>query len=118
MSLQEILQSLETLSENEQEILLDILRQRQNDQEKTSIIGSLRGKYAKVTESSDQFSQRKHRRNRKGKSQVVNIILDACAVIAFFRDEVGADIVEDYLCDRNACCIIHSLNLCEVYYDF
>jgi len=65
MNLQEILQSLETLSENEQEILLDILQQRQNDQEKTSIIDSLRGKYAKVTESSDKFSQRKHEKIEK-----------------------------------------------------
>lgn len=48
----------------------------------------------------------------------MNIILDACAVIAFFRDEVGAYIVEDYLSDLNTVCLIHSLNLCEVYYDF
>ena len=48
----------------------------------------------------------------------MNVILDACAVIAFVKDEVGSDIVEDYLYDRNTCCLIHSLNLCEVYYDF
>ena len=59
MSLQEILQSLETLSENEQEILFDVLRQKRNDKEKVSIINSLRGKYAQVTTSSDEFSQSK-----------------------------------------------------------
>lgn len=59
MSLQEILQSLETLSENEQEILFDVLRQKRNDKEKASIINSLRGKYAQVTTSSDEFSQSK-----------------------------------------------------------
>ncbi len=26
----------------------------------------------------------------------MKVILDACAVIAFFRGEVGADIVEEY----------------------
>lgn len=57
MSLQEILQSLEILSENEQEILLEVLQQRRNNKEKTSIIDSLRGKYAKVKTSSDEFSQ-------------------------------------------------------------
>lgn len=69
MRLQEILQALETLSENEQEILFDVLRQRRNDKEKASIINSLRGKYTQVTTSSDEFSQSKQeeieRENRR-----------------------------------------------------
>ena len=69
MSLQEIIQSLETLSEKEQEILLDILRQRRNNKEKISLIHSLRGKYARVNTSSDEFAQRKQeeidRENRR-----------------------------------------------------
>ena len=48
----------------------------------------------------------------------MNIILDACAVIAFFRDEPGAEIVENYLSDAQQNCLIHGINACEVYYDF
>ena len=42
-------------------------------------------------------------------------VLDACAIIAFLRDEPGADIVELLLLDEN--CMAHAVNLCEVYYD-
>lgn len=48
----------------------------------------------------------------------MNIVLDACAVIAFFRDEAGADVVEQYLLSPEHFCLIHAVNLCEVYYDF
>ncbi|NES99524.1 MAG: type II toxin-antitoxin system VapC family toxin [Sphaerospermopsis sp. SIO1G2] len=48
----------------------------------------------------------------------MNIILDACALIAFFRNEQGAEIVENYLSDQKYICMIHAINLCEVYYDF
>jgi len=48
----------------------------------------------------------------------MNIILDACALIAFFRSEPGAEIVEQYLFDDQYICMIHGINLCEVYYDF
>lgn len=34
----------------------------------------------------------------------MNIILDACAVIAFFRDEPGAEMVENYLSDSQYNC--------------
>ena len=44
-------------------------------------------------------------------------ILDACAVIAFFRNETGGEIVENYLIDDNYTCFVHVINLCEVYYD-
>ncbi len=46
------------------------------------------------------------------------VILDACAVIAFFRDEEGGEIVENFLIDPQHTCYIHVINLCEVYYDF
>lgn len=42
-------------------------------------------------------------------------ILDACALIAFLRDEDGADIVESTLIDQD--CVAHAINFCEVYYD-
>lgn len=48
----------------------------------------------------------------------MNIVLDACAVIAFFRDEQGAEKVEKYLSDSQYNCLIHAINMCEVYYDF
>ena len=44
-------------------------------------------------------------------------VLDACALIAFLRDEPGADLVEGFLND-SAKCYVHALNFCEVYYDF
>jgi PIN domain nuclease of toxin-antitoxin system len=48
----------------------------------------------------------------------MNIILDACAVIAFFRNEPGADIVRETITNQNNNKIIHVVNLCEVYYNF
>jgi PIN domain nuclease of toxin-antitoxin system len=43
------------------------------------------------------------------------VVLDACAVIAYLRDEGGADIVESALMESD--CVIHAVNLCEVYKD-
>jgi PIN domain nuclease of toxin-antitoxin system len=42
-------------------------------------------------------------------------ILDACAIIAFLRDEKGADVVEAALNEED--CLAHAVNLCEVYKD-
>lgn len=45
-------------------------------------------------------------------------VLDSSAMIAFLRNETGAVAVADILTDpQNECCA-HSLNLCEVFYDF
>lgn len=46
------------------------------------------------------------------------VVLDACAIIAFLRDEEGADIIEGLLLDPDNECLVHAINLCEVYYDF
>ncbi len=43
------------------------------------------------------------------------VILDACAVIAYLRDEEGADTVESALISEECC--IHAINMCEVYKD-
>lgn len=43
------------------------------------------------------------------------IVLDACAIIAYLRDEPGAEIVEEALLNER--CFVHALNLCEVYKD-
>ena len=48
----------------------------------------------------------------------MKVILDACAVIALLKGEVGADIVENYLLDSQYDCMIHNVNLCEIYYEF
>ncbi|GBF80170.1 PIN domain-containing protein [Aphanothece sacrum] len=45
------------------------------------------------------------------------VILDACAVIAFLRNEPGSNLVENYLINDAYTCYIHVINLCEVYYD-
>jgi PIN domain nuclease of toxin-antitoxin system len=44
-------------------------------------------------------------------------VLDACAMIAWLRDEPGAEIVDRAVRDVNSQCIAHAINLCEVYYD-
>jgi len=38
-------------------------------------------------------------------------------MIAYLRDETGADAVEELLNDEEDC-LAHAVNLCEVYYDF
>lgn len=48
----------------------------------------------------------------------MKIVFDACAAIAFFRGEAGAEVVERYLLESQYDCMIHSMNLCEIYYDF
>jgi len=48
----------------------------------------------------------------------MNRVLDACAMIAFLRDEPGADFVEAILIHPVDRCFAHTVNVCEVYYDF
>lgn len=48
----------------------------------------------------------------------MNFVLDASAMIAFLRGEPGADAVAETLLDPESRCYAHSLNLCEVFYDF
>jgi PIN domain nuclease of toxin-antitoxin system len=48
----------------------------------------------------------------------VNLVLDASAMIAFLRDETGAESVMDHLRLPDSYVFAHSLNLCEVYYEF
>lgn len=45
----------------------------------------------------------------------MNVVLDACALIAYLRDEEGADVVESALIQED--CFIHAINMCEVYKD-
>jgi uncharacterized protein with PIN domain len=43
-------------------------------------------------------------------------VFDACAVIALLDDEPGAKVVEALLEQDGCRCVIHILNVCEVYY--
>ena len=43
-------------------------------------------------------------------------VLDACAMLAYLRNEAGADVVESALLNTNSQCVAHAVNLCEVYY--
>ena len=48
-------------------------------------------------------------------------VLDACALIAFLRDEKGADVVGDIYdkaCTGDLILVINKINLLEIYYDF
>ncbi len=45
-------------------------------------------------------------------------VLDACAMIAYLRNEVGRDVVEAVLIDSSGLCMAHAINLCEVFYEF
>jgi PIN domain nuclease of toxin-antitoxin system len=46
------------------------------------------------------------------------VVLDACAIIAYLRGETGSNVVETLLEDEDVLCLAHSVQLCEVYYDF
>jgi len=46
----------------------------------------------------------------------MSFVLDACTMIAFLRDEPGAEVVESFL--TNEICMAHAINMCELYYDF
>jgi uncharacterized protein with PIN domain len=44
-------------------------------------------------------------------------VFDACAVIALLQEEPGAEVVSSLLLDSNSRCLLHAINLCEVFYD-
>lgn len=48
----------------------------------------------------------------------MNVVLDASAMIAFLRDEPGAEFVTSHMRRSPRQVFAHALNLCEVYYDF
>lgn len=50
-------------------------------------------------------------------SQELTFIFDSSAIIAFLWAEEGANIVESLIMNPQNTCIIHAVNLCEVYYD-
>ncbi len=43
-------------------------------------------------------------------------VFDACAIIALLEDEEGAKAVEGMLQNPSLRCVVHAINLCEVYY--
>lgn len=48
---------------------------------------------------------------------MMTCVLDACALIALLRSEPGSEEVRSLLADEACRCLIHAVNLCEVYYD-
>ena len=44
-------------------------------------------------------------------------VLDACALLALIRNEDGAIMVRQALEAEDNICLVHAVNLCEVYYD-
>lgn len=44
-------------------------------------------------------------------------VLDACALLAFLGREPGAVVIDDLLTNSENSCLVHAINLCEVYYD-
>jgi PIN domain nuclease of toxin-antitoxin system len=47
----------------------------------------------------------------------VNYVLDASAMQALLRQEVGWQLVRNILADPGNTCFAHTVNLCEVFYD-
>lgn len=45
-------------------------------------------------------------------------VLDACAMIAYLRNEPGSTAVLKALIEAGSQSLAHALNLCEVFYDF
>lgn len=45
-------------------------------------------------------------------------VMDSSAMLAFLRNGAGADVVENYLVEPGSRSLAHSINLCEVFYDF
>jgi uncharacterized protein with PIN domain len=43
-------------------------------------------------------------------------VFDACAVIALLQAEPGASVVSGLL-EENHRCLVHAINVCEIYYD-
>lgn len=48
---------------------------------------------------------------------VIPDVLDSSAALALLRNEPGADVVLQLISDPTRAAFIHSLNLCEVYYN-
>ncbi len=46
----------------------------------------------------------------------MNLVMDACALIAYLHAEPGAEIVKESLSGSFDVCLAHAINLCEVYY--
>jgi uncharacterized protein with PIN domain len=44
-------------------------------------------------------------------------VFDSCALVAFLQREPGAEVVAEVLKDPRNRCLIHAVNVCEVYYD-
>jgi len=48
----------------------------------------------------------------------MNLVMDSSAIIALFRREEGAELVQALMDDPSNATFMHAANLCEVYYGF
>src|SRR6266496_3259416 len=48
----------------------------------------------------------------------MNYVLDACAMIALLLQEPSEEVVWAHLLEKDATCLAHSMDLCEVFYNF
>ena len=48
----------------------------------------------------------------------MNYVIDACALIAWLRDETGSEFVSSLIFNPDNNCYVHAINLIEVEYDF
>ncbi|AVX21771.1 hypothetical protein SAMN02745885_01888 [Carboxydocella sporoproducens DSM 16521] len=44
------------------------------------------------------------------------VVFDACAIIAWLRDEPGADMISEIIKNED-CCYLHAINAYEVYHE-
>ena len=44
-------------------------------------------------------------------------VFDACAVVALLQGEEGASVVSGLLLGESHRCLVHAINVCEIYYD-
>ncbi len=48
----------------------------------------------------------------------MSLILDASALIAYLKPEMGGEMVDSLIADPSNTCCVHALNMSEVYYEF
>lgn len=47
----------------------------------------------------------------------MRLVFDSCALIAIIKNEPGGGLADSLLADPENTCVIHAVNLCEVYYE-
>ena len=88
-------------------------------EERRARLRRLRGIGMGLLPSSEDFLRQsvKKSSSRSGSLPAESVyIFDACAIIALLDAEPGAEVVETLLAGESHRCVIHLLNVCEIYY--